>query len=205
MKKIMIVVFAIILFISLYFSKKYTNDDFHIKTYVSDVDKDEDGIEDQRDILESVKSYIAKKPKYKSQYYSNGYPDDEYGVCTDVVAFGLLGAGYNLMELVNEDILKNPELYSISHIDKQIDFRRVKNLIVYFRKNAIALTNDISKIEQWQGGDIVVFSHHIGVISDRRNRFGIPYVIHHAYPGQIFYEEDILMKRNDIVGHFRIS
>ena len=205
MKKIMIVVFAIILFISLYFSKKYTNDDFHIKTYVSDVDKDEDGIEDQRDILESVKSYIAKKPKYKSQYYSNGYPDDEYGVCTDVVAFGLLGAGYNLMELVNEDILKNPELYSISHIDKQIDFRRVKNLIVYFRKNAIALTNDISKIEQWQGGDIVVFSHHIGVISDRRNRFGIPYVIHHAYPGQIFYEEDILKKMNDIVGHFRVS
>ena len=52
---------------------------------------------------------ISKNPKYKSKYYETGYPNDEYGVCTDVVAFGLKDAGYDLMELVNEDIHNNRE------------------------------------------------------------------------------------------------
>ena len=42
-------------------------------------------------------------------------------------------------------------------VDKNIDFRRVKNLKVYFDNNAISLTTDINEIEEWQGGDIVVF------------------------------------------------
>ena len=72
------------------------------------------------DILNNVKAYISKKPKYKSKYYSTGYPNDEYGVCTDVVAFGLLDAGYDLMELVNEDITNNRNRYNIKVIDKKI-------------------------------------------------------------------------------------
>ena len=84
--------------------KKYTNKDFKIQTYTSKIDKDVDGINDQTDILESVKEYLKTKPKYKSKYYETGYPNDEYGVCTDVVDFGLRDAGYDLMELVNEDI-----------------------------------------------------------------------------------------------------
>lgn len=82
--------------------KKYTNKDFNIKTYISSVDKDEDGIDDQTDILNDVRKYIASNPQYKSKYYEKGYPDDQYGVCTDVVAFGLKDAGYDLMQLVNE-------------------------------------------------------------------------------------------------------
>ena len=50
---------------------------------------DNDGIDDQTDILNNVREYIKTKPKYKSKYYGTGYPDDEYGVCTDVVANGL--------------------------------------------------------------------------------------------------------------------
>lgn len=184
---------------------KYTNEDFGIITYVSQVDKDGDGIDDQSDILESVREYIAKKPKYKSKYYASGYPDDEYGVCTDVVGFGLLGAGYNLQELVDEDINSNEEDYNIEKRDKNIDFRRVRNLKIYFDHKAISLTTDIYQIEEWQGGDIVVFKNHIGVISDIRNKKGIPYVIHHANPVQVNYEEDILEGRDDIVGHYRIS
>lgn len=57
--------------------KKYTNKFFGIKTYVSDMDKDNDGIDDQTDILVGARRYVATKPKYKSKYYSNGYPDDE--------------------------------------------------------------------------------------------------------------------------------
>ena len=47
--------------------------------------------------------YIETKPKYKSEYYETGYPNGEYGVCTDVIGFALKNAGYNLMELVNDD------------------------------------------------------------------------------------------------------
>lgn len=206
---ISIVIILTTLWLEIFYIKKYKNYyedvDFNIETYVSSVDKDNDGIDDQTDMLENVKEYISKNPKYKSKYYDTGYPNDEYGVCTDVVAFGMLGAGYDLMELVNEDILKNPEKYNLENIDKNIDFRRVRNLKIYLDNNAISLTTDINQIEQWQGGDIIVFEKHIGVISDKRNKNGIPYVIHHANPYQLNYEEDFLEYRNDIVGHYRIS
>ena len=185
--------------------KKYTNQDFDIKTYKSAIDKDNDGIDDQTDILQNTRKYIAKKPKYKSKYYETGYPNDNYGVCTDVVAFALLEAGYDLKELVNEDIKKNKELYNIDIIDKNIDFRRVKNLQVYFKNNAIFLTTDINDITAWQGGDIVIFKKHIGIVSDKRNKKGISFIIHHANPFQLYYEEDVLEKYTDIVGHYRIS
>lgn len=187
--------------------KKYTNSDFNIEDYISKIDKDNDGIDDQTDILNNVKKYISKKPKYKSKYYSTGFSNDEYGVCTDVVAMGLKDAGYNLMELVNEDIIKNKDKYDIETIDKKIDFRRVKNLNIYFKNNVISLTTDLLEIEQWQGGDIIVFKNHIGIISDKRNKKGIPYIIHHANPMQINYEEDILelYNQDEIIGHYRIS
>lgn len=120
--------------------KKYSNEDFDIKTYISQVDKDGDGIDDQTDILNNVKKYISTNPKYKSKYYANGYPDDRYGVCTDVVAFGLKDAGYDLMQLVNEDIKNNQQEYNIENIDKNIDFRRVNNLKIYFARNTVSLT-----------------------------------------------------------------
>ena len=185
---------------------KYDNSHFGITTYHSNMDKDNDGVDDQTDILNSVRSYIATKPKYDSKYYAGGYPDDGYGVCTDVVAFGLLGAGYDLRELVNEDIKNNPEKYNIKVRDKNIDYRRVRNLLTYLEGNSINLTTDIKNIDEWQGGDIVVFSTHIGIVSDKRNKKGIPYVIHHERPYQEEYEEDILASRkNDIKGHFRVS
>lgn len=185
--------------------KKYNNNYFNIKTYISNIDKDNDGIDDQTDILDGAKKYISTKPKYKSKYYNTGYPNDGYGVCSDVVAFALKDAGYDLQSLVNEHILANKDLYDIEVVDKNIDFRRVKNLKIYLDYNAVSLTTDINDIEKWQGGDIVVFKNHIGIVSDNRNRKGISFVIHHANPYQKYYEEDILEYHNDIVGHYRIS
>lgn len=188
-------------------NKQYSNKDFNIEPYISTIDKDNDGIDDQTDILNNVKKYIETKPKYKSKYYSTGYPNDEYGVCTDVIAFGLKDAGYDLMELVNQDFLKNQKQYNIKEIDKNIDFRRVNNLDIYFKNNHITLTTDLSKIEEWQGGDIIVFKDHIGIISDKRNKNGIPFLIHHANPIQKNYEENILeiYGQDFIIGHYRIS
>lgn len=153
-----------------------------IEPFRSTEDQDGDGIDDQTDILQGALDYIASCPKYKSKYYRTGYPDDGCGVCTDVVARALRNAGYDLMELVSKDILGNPEDYAIDKPDKNIDFRRVKNLKIYFSRNAASLTMDITAIEEWQGGDIVIFKNHIGIISDRRNADGIPYVIHHNDP-----------------------
>ena len=216
-KNILLIVLSILLiiiFICIYLGlyvfnyiphKMYDNDYFGIETYKSNFDKDNDGIDDQTDFLNSVREYINTKPKYKSKYYDGGYPDDEYGVCTDVVGFGLLGAGYTLRDLVDEDIKNNPDKYDSDAGDNNIDFRRVRNLKVYFKNNAIELTTDLNKIEEWQGGDIVIFDKHIGVISDKRNKDGIPFIIHNANPYQSSYEEDILLYRFDIVGHYRIS
>lgn len=180
--------------------KSYNNEYFNITTYKSSIDYDEDGIDDQTDILNSAREYVKTKPKYKSKYYSSGYPDDQYGVCTDVVAFAMLGAGYDLQQMVSNDIKNKFNDYSIDKPDKNIDFRRVKNLNIFFKNNARTLTNDLKQIEAWQGGDIVVFTNHIAVVSDKRNRQGTPYIIHNA--GQPVYEEDAI-NRYKIIGHYR--
>lgn len=176
------------------------------KAYVqfySETDADQDGVDDQTDILKGALAYVDTKPKYKSKYYDSGYPDDGYGVCTDVVAFAMKAAGYDLMELVEEDIAQRPADYDFAQPDPNIDFRRVKNLQVFFKNHAEILPTDVSDVEEWQGGDIVIFQKHIGIVSDRRNAEGIPYVIHHNDPWQKSYEQDILGKREDIVGHYR--
>ncbi len=172
--------------------------------YVSGTDMDGDGIDDQLDLLRSARTYLASSPKYESRYYEGGYPDDGYGVCTDVVAFAMLGAGYDLRSLVQEDILSHPEDYDIETPDSNIDFRRVRNLRVYFAHTALSLTTDPLETEEWQGGDIVIFEDHIGIVSDLRNSRGVPFVLHHSGRMQLKYEEDILEKRKDITGHYRL-
>lgn len=140
MKNKIVVIILIVLLITILFviyflylfnflpHKMYSNRDFHIESYVSNVDQDYDGVDDQTDILNSVRDYIATNPKYKSKYYGTGYPDDEYGVCTDVVAFALLHSGYDIMTLLNEDVMEVHDAYDIDIVDKNIDFRRVNNL-----------------------------------------------------------------------------
>ena len=178
--------------------------DGSIEIYYSQNDQDGDGIDDQNDILQSALEYLKTRPHYRSAYYESGYPDDGFGVCTDVVAFGLLGAGYDLSQLVDEDILSHPSDYDVPQRDRNIDFRRVRNLQVCFRHTAEELTRDPLDIREWQGGDIVIFPGHIGIVSERRNAQGIPYVLHHYSSFQWSYEEDILLDR-EIIGHFRIK
>ena len=181
---------------------------FEIERYVSSTDADGDGIDDQTDMLQSAREYIATNPKYKSQYYAGGYPDDGYGVCTDVVAFACRGAGYDLKELVAGDIASAPDAYGIETPDSNIDFRRVENLNVFFSRNAQSLTTDLQDIKSWQGGDIVVFGTHIAMVSDKRNRKGIPYIIHLVSPVQKAYEQDGMEhweKKAGIIGHYRMG
>ena len=84
MKKIFKIILLVIIIICIFILYKlniiphryYSNKHFNIETYISNVDKDNDGIDDQTDILNNVKKYISTKPKYKSKYYGTGYPDD---------------------------------------------------------------------------------------------------------------------------------
>ena len=206
-----IILLGICFIIGLYYfnvipHRKYENSDFGIETFKSSMDRDQDSIDDQTDILNSARKYIATKPKYKSRYYEEtGSPTDGYGVCTDVVAFALRDAGYDLRELVNQDIEEHRDYYEIEKADKNIDFRRVRNLRVYLENHAISLTTDLEEIDAWQGGDIVIMKGHIGIVSDKRNKKGIPFLIHHANPFQISYEEDVLGSLYKVLGHYRIS
>ena len=65
--------------------------------------------------------------------------------------------------MVDEDIENNIEKYPRvqGRQDKNIDFRRVPNLKVYFERNQEVLTTDLNKMEEWQPGDIVVLGHLI--------------------------------------------
>lgn len=207
-----IVIICIVIFIILTMQKNktaYYAKDFGIETITSQTDYDNDGIDDYTDILQGAKKEAENKPRYKSVYYNGGYPPDNEGVCTDVIWRSLKNAGYSLKDMVDEDIKNNTDKYARveGKPDPNIDFRRVPNLKTYFERNQITLTTDLSKIEEWQPGDIVVFgSRHIGIISDKRNEKGIPYLIHNA--GQPLREEDALELNNNyygITGHYRMK
>lgn len=191
------------------YKKVYYANDFNIETLKSQTDYDNDGIDDYTDILQGAKMEAKNKPKYKSAYYAGGYPPENEGVCTDVIWRALKNAGYLLKDMVDEDIRNNIKEYPrvAGKQDCNIDFRRVPNLKVYFEKNQIVLTTDLTKIEEWQPGDIVVFgTSHIGIISDKRNKKGVPYLLHNG--GQPVREEDILELYNEyepISGHYRMK
>ena len=202
-----IILFLILVFIALdHFNylpqKSYTSADFNVDFIESNVDKDNDGIDDYSDILTGAKEFVSKKPKYKSAYYSGGYPTDDYYVCTDLIWYALKNAGYNFKELIDRDIEENIEDYDIDVQDKNIDFRRVRNILIFLDKWTESLTTDASDYENWQAGDIVVYENHIAIVSDKRNKKGISYIIHHD--GYHKYEEDAL-DRKKIIGHYRFN
>lgn len=185
--------------------KEYYNaKKFNIKTIYSSVDYDNDKIDDYSDFLLGARKDALNKPKYVSKYYDNSYPPNNEGVCTDVIWRAFKHAGYSLRDMVDNDIKLHPEDYpEVINRDKNIDFRRVNNLNIFFSKYAITLTNDYKEIETWQPGDIVIFENkHIGIVSDRRNIKGITYIIHNN--GQLEREQDYL-GTEEVTAHYRFD
>lgn len=214
---IIIVIFTVMIvvgalwFFNLLPQRSYTAEDFDIETIKSDYDYNGNGIDDYTDIVEGARIDAANKPKYHSEYYDGVYPPESEGVCTDVIWRAFENAGYSLKDMVDEDIEENVELYPrvCGTPDKNIDFRRVPNLKVFFDRNATSLTLDPYDIEQWQPGDIVIYGEeylHIAIISDKRNKDGVPYIIHNG--GQPVREENMLVKYTiwqPITGHYRFD
>lgn len=196
---VILIATAALLIIKLIPSKSYTASELGLTELCSPLDADGDKIDDWHDIMLGARTYIETDPSYKSRYYEGGYPDDGYGVCTDVVWQGFAAAGYDLKSLVDSHIAENPELYP-DEADPNIDFRRVKNLSIFFEQTAQSLTIDTSYPKEWQPGDIVVYENHIAVCSDKRNRDGLPFIIHHGPLGAREADE---LESKDIIGHYR--
>lgn len=163
-----------------------------VEKVVVPVDKDGDGIFDLDDIVRGARQDAANRPQYKDAYYTGGYPPDNEGVCTDVIWRALAEAGYNLKEMMDLDIRRNPGHYPRvgGRPDANIDFRRVANQEAFFKRHAAVLTTEIipwdpENLKQWQGGDIVVYGprlEHVGIVSDKRRADGVPLLIHNAGP-----------------------
>lgn len=174
-------------------------------------DNNKNEIPDPIDIVNGAKKEVTQKTKYVSNYYNGGYPPEGEGVCTDVIWRGFKEAGIPLKDLIDNDISKNVSLYKrvSGKPDPNIDFRRVPNQDIFFKRHCESLTTelksgDLENLKQWQPGDIVVFTEgyeHIAVVSDKRDRDGIPYVLHNSHPHAS--EAKLSWFRSPIHGHYR--
>lgn len=182
-----------------------------VENIKSDIDYNENSMDDYTDFVNGARKDALNYPTYDPSYISenNGYPNDNKGVCTDVIWRAFKEAGYSLRTILNEDI-KNDITYYTQIIDSpnpNIDFRRVKPLKHFFYKYALNLEVELNDPYQWQPGDIIVFNpndYHIGILSDKRNNSGFPLVIHNM--GQKNREEDFLtLKKENIAAHFRFE
>ena len=190
----------------------YVLRDFGYLEEKSDYDYNQNGIDDYTDIINGAKKLAEINPAYVSKYYAGGYPPLNEGVCTDVIWWALKEAGYLLKDMMAKDIREEYKTehsaYDIPIIDDNIDFRRVGNQEVFFKKYAENLNPDIYDIGAFQRGDIITFndSEHIAMISDKRNAQGIPYLIQNSDEEQTEKEEDVLLETEMVVtGHYRFT
>lgn len=197
----LIIVFAALL-VAAHLSRPETS---YSSSEVSSYDFNGNGLSDAMDLVLGARADAENHPTYDGRYWQGGYPPDNIGVCTDVVWRAFRAARYSLRDMVDADIAARPSAYpNVTQRDSNIDFRRVKNLRVFFRTYAVSLTNDIRDTDAWQPGDIVIFGNdkHIGIISDKRTESGRPYVIHNG--GQNDREEDAL-GNDKVTGHYRFD
>lgn len=190
---------------------------------ITQLQKSEVGVlsEAQEKILESAKNQMEENIILKVDYYQGGWPPEEEGISVDVINRALLYAGYDLQELIYEDMLENKDDYPFylhfrQEIDKNIDFRRTHNQEVFFKKYAITLTNELipedeDNLSQWQPGDIVFFdmggdewSDIVAIVSDNFSDEGVPLVITSLEALEKVSEIEMLLKYKDnICGHYR--
>lgn len=162
-----------------------------------------------RSALELTRDRVTYDPAYYRIPYPGGDVPADRGVCTDVVIRAYRRVGIDLQKEVHEDMRSNfpkyPKIWGLSAPDRNIDHRRVPNLMVFFTRHGevLALSPDAS---HYRPGDIVCWqlrdgSTHIGIVSDKKNRSGERYqMIHNIGAGQVM--EDCLFNYK-IIGHYR--
>jgi uncharacterized protein len=151
---------------------------------------------------------VTYDPSYVRINYPNGDVPSSRGVCTDVIIRAYRKMGTDLQKEVHEDMAANFQLYpknwGLSRPDKNIDHRRVPNLMVFFARHGV-----VKKITENSGdylpGDIVCWNlgggvTHIGMAVNKRSADGKrPLIIHNIGGGQVF--ADCLFDY-EIIGHY---
>ncbi len=157
------------------------------------------------------KDQVIYDPSYFSISYPNGDVPANKGVCTDVVIRAYRKVGIDLQKEVHEDMRNNfqlyPTIWGLTKTDRNIDHRRVPNLMKFFGRHGITLpiTN---KAEDYKPGDIVCWNlggavTHIGIVSDELSTNGKRFkVVHNIGSGQVV--EDMLFDYR-IIGHYRYN
>ena len=161
--------------------------------------------------LTLIKQKVTYDPSYFRLDYPNGDVPSDKGVCTDVVIRAYRKVGIDLQELVHEDMKENfekyPKNWGLTKPDKNIDHRRVPNLMVYFSRFGKVLT--ISENENnYKPGEIICWNlgggtTHIGMIVNKKSRDNKRYlVVHNIGSGQVL--ADCLFDFK-IIGHYEFE
>ncbi len=156
-----------------------------------------------------TKDKVVYDPSYFSISYPNGDVPSGKGVCTDVIIRAYRKLNIDLQKEVHEDMLANfnayPQIWGLKRTDKNIDHRRVPNLMVFFER--FGETKPISnKGEDYEPGDIVCWNlggaiTHIGLVSNQKSSDRKRYlIVHNIGAGQVL--QDCLFDYK-IIGHYR--
>jgi len=176
----------------------------------------------QRDIVLKALELLDEDIKYGYDVFPDtGYPSSNVWISTDVISVTLRDCGYDLMDLIYEDMNEHKEDYPMDikgrkTAIKYIDFRDVFFQEQFFKRNALTtLPLEYDKENEdnsflWQPGDIVYFQFDEnnpykdlgGFISPNKNNDGIPLVIMISKELGKVREVDKLLEYK-IVGHFR--
>ena len=159
--------------------------------------------------LTLTEDQVTYDPTYRRLDYPNGDVPKGTGVCTDVVIRAYRKLGIDLQKEVHEDMKANfskyPANWGLSGTDKNIDHRRVPNLMTFFKRKGEELSKE-TKVSLYHPGDIVCWSlgggiTHIGIVSSIKSADQKRYkIIHNIGSGQVL--EDCLFDF-EIIGHYR--
>ena len=167
---------------------------------------------DSAKLVQAARSQVGVTLGYDPVYRRLDYPGGDVplatGVCTDVLIRALRQQGLDLQKSVHEDMRAHfsayPRNWGLQRPDRNIDHRRVPNLMTWFKRQGMALKVS-DKPADYRAGDIVTWDlgrglTHIGIVSDRTSLAGVPLVLHNI--GRGTQEEDILFGFA-ITGHYR--
>jgi uncharacterized protein YijF (DUF1287 family) len=149
---------------------------------------------------------VIYDPAYVRLAYPNGDVPRERGVCADVVIRALRQVGVDLQAEIHEDMKKDfaayPPLWGHRRPDRNIDHRRVPNLMKYFERQGKSLPRNAV----YEAGDIVAWRlprglYHIGLVgSGKVPGTDRPYMLHNI--GRGVQKEDVLHSF-EILAHYR--
>ena len=161
--------------------------------------------------LQLTEQSVEYDPAYFSIPYPNGDVPAGKGVCTDVIIRAYRKLGIDLQKEVHEDMEANFDLYpkkwGLKKTDKNIDHRRVPNLMTFFERHGKTLSKSALGTD-YSPGDIVTWDlgggiTHIGIVvnkkSDDKDRF---LIVHNIGAGQVL--ADCLFQFR-ITGHYRFK